>query len=199
VAGDDVRELVEDGPLDRGLEEIRSRANDGVAGNEVAAITLEIGGNDLLDLYDSLVLTGDCPSLAESLRRQECIDGLQGALDAYRPNLDEALTRLEVAAPGVPVFLMTLYNPFSGGPKTLDEIGALSLEGEAGTPFAEGLNDIIRQVGAEHSSVVMVEWYELFLGKQREYISQDLIHPNNVGHRVLADAVLAAMGGVGLP
>lgn len=199
VAGDDSRELIEDGPLDHGLEEIASRANDGVAGNEVAVITLEIGGNDLLDLYDSLVLTGDCPSVVESLQRQECIDGLQAALDTYRPNLDATLTRLEEAAPGVPIFLMTLYNPFSGGAKTLDEIGALALEGEPGTPFAEGLNDIIRQVGAEHPSVHMVEWYELFLGKQREFISQDLIHPNNAGHRVMADAVLAAMGVAGLP
>jgi phospholipase/lecithinase/hemolysin len=27
-----------------------------------------------------------------------------------------------------------------------------------------------------------------------EYIYQDLIHPNDTGHRVMADAVLAAMG-----
>jgi lysophospholipase L1-like esterase len=199
VAGDDSEELIEDGPLDRGLQEIAARANDGVAGNEVALITLEIGGNDLLDLYDSLVLTGECPNIEEALQRQHCIDGLTAALDAYRPNLDFTLSQLEAAAPGVPIFLATLYNPFSGGAATLDEIGALALEGESGTPFPEGLNDIIREVGAEHPSVVMVEWYELFLGKQRDYISQDLIHPNNEGHRVMADAVLGAMTSAGLP
>jgi lysophospholipase L1-like esterase len=199
VAGDDSEELIEDGPLDHGLQEIAARANDGVPGNEVAVITLEIGGNDLLDLYDSLVLTGDCPTVIESLQRQECIDGLQGALDAFRPNLAHTIEALQSAAPGVPIFLMTLYNPFSGGARTLDEIGALALEGQAGTPFAEGLNDGIRAEAAAHPSVVLVEWYSLFLQKQSEYISQDLIHPNNVGHQVMADAVLGAMNAAGLP
>jgi len=94
---------------------------------------------------------------------------------------------------------MTLYNPFSGGARTLDEIGVLALEGQSGTPFAEGLNDTIREEATAHPGVVLVEWYDLFLGKQGEYISQDLIHPNNTGHAVMADAVLAAMVGVGLP
>jgi lysophospholipase L1-like esterase len=89
---------------------------------------------------------------------------------------------------------MTLYNPFSGGASVLDEFGVLSLEGQDGTPFPEGLNDVIRAEAAAHPGVVLVEWYELFLGKQRDYISQDLIHPNDTGYRVMADAVLAAIG-----
>lgn len=200
VAGDDSEELIEEpGRLDRALAEIATRANDGIPGNEVGLITLEIGGNDLLDLYDSLVLTGDCPSVEEALERQHCIDGLRAALDNYRPNLERILDELTEAAPGVPIYLMTLYNPFSGGSEVLDTIGVLALEGQDGTPFPEGLNDTIRSVAGNYSSVTLVEWYELFLGKQREYIYQDLIHPNDTGHRVMADAVLAAMGVAGSP
>jgi len=193
-AGDDSQELIEDGPLDHALEEIATRANDGVPGNEVAVITLEIGGNDLLALYDSLVLTGDCPSVEESLQKQKCVDGLQGALDGFGPNLAYVLEALQGAAPGVPIYLMTLYNPFSGGIMALDPIGALTLEGQADTVFPNGLNDIIREVATAHPGVVLVEWYSPFLQKSSEYISQDLIHPNDEGYRVMADAVLAALG-----
>jgi lysophospholipase L1-like esterase len=195
VAGHDSEELIEEGPLDRALGEIAARASDATPNNELAIVTLEIGGNDLLDLYDSLVLTGDCPSVGEALQRQECVDGLRGALDEFGPNLGATLDALAAAAPGVPIYLMTLYNPFSGGAPVLDQIGALALEGQAGTPFPEGLNDIIRQRAAAHAGVVLVEWYELFLGQQRNYISQDLIHPNDTGYRVMADAVLAAIRG----
>lgn len=194
VAGDDSRELIEDGPLDRALAEIASRAGDGVPGNEVAVITLEIGGNDLLDIYFDVVIPGDCPTVAESLQRPECVRLLEDALARYRPNLDYTLDTLQAAAPGAPIFLMTLYNPFSGGSTVLDEFGVLALEGREGTVFPEGLNDIIRSEAASHPGVVLVEWYPLFIGKQREYISQDFIHPNDTGHRVMADAVLSAMG-----
>jgi lysophospholipase L1-like esterase len=199
IAGLDSRELIEDGPLERAQQEIRSRAVDAVPGNEVAAITLEIGGNDLLDLYFDLVLPGLCPSLTEALERPVCVKELRKALDTFGPNLDEILSTLQAAAPGIPIFLMTLYNPFSGGSSILDEIGVLALEGREDTPFPQGLNDVVRARAASHPGVVLVEWYDLFLGKQGEFISQDLIHPNDEGYAVMADAVLAAMRAAGLP
>lgn len=197
VAGDDSQELI-DRRLDNAVTEIQDRANDGLPGNEVAVITLEIGGNDLLDLYEDLVLTGLCPSVPEALQRPQCVDGLDGALENYRPNLEYILDTLQSAAPGVPIFLMTLYNPFSGGSQNLDRIGALALDGEPDTPFPEGLNDVIREVGAARG-VKVVEWYNDFLGKVNEYISQDLIHPNDTGHQVMANDVLAAMAAQGIP
>jgi lysophospholipase L1-like esterase len=66
------------------------------------------------------------------------------------------------------------------------------------SPPSARLNDVIRQEG-EAAGVHLVEWYELFLGKQPEYISQDLIHPNDTGHQVMADAVITAMSAAGLP
>ena len=197
VPGDDSRELLLGGPQDRGLRDIADRVIDAEAGNAGAVITLEIGGNDLLDIYFGLVIPGDCPSVTESLERDFCVSALESALATYRANLAETLRRLTEAT-DAPIFLMTLYNPFSGGASTVDEIGVLALEGLAGTPLPEGLNDVIREVGAE-AGVTVVEWYELFLGKQREYIAQDLIHPNDTGHAVMADAVIVAMAQAGLP
>src|SRR3990172_1020156 len=198
VPGDDSGELLNGGPLDRALGEIEARRNDAIAGNEAAAITVEIGGNDLLDIYFGLVVPGTCPTVTESLRKPQCVQALQDALARYRPNLRQILTGLGQAAPDAPVFLMTLYNPFSGGAGVLDQFGVVSLEGMPDTPFPEGLNDIIRAEGAA-AGVHVVEWYDLFLGKVNEYISNDLIHPNDTGYRVMADAVLAAMREAGLP
>lgn len=197
VAGDDSRELI-DRRLNNAVAEIQARANDGVPGNEASVITLEIGGNDLLDIYFDLVLPGTCPSVTEALQIPQCVQALEGALENYQPNLEYILDTLQANAPGVPIFLMTLYNPFSGGSVNLDRIGALALEGETDTPFEEGLNDVIREVGAAKGATV-VEWYEYFLGKVNEYISGDLIHPNDNGHQVMADAVLAAMAAQGIP
>jgi len=194
VAGDDSLELIEDGPLDSALAAINERANDGIPGNEVAVITLEIGGNDLLDIYFDTVIPGDCPTVIESLQRPACVQLLEDALGLYQPNLAYTLDILQSAAPGVPIYLMTLYNPFSGGSSILDEFGVLALEGQDGTPFPEGMNDIIRAEAAGRDGVTLVDWYPLFLGKQQEYISLDLIHPNAVGHQVMADEVLGAMG-----
>ncbi len=197
VPGDTSADLLA-GPLDRGIAEIRQRIADGLPGNEVSVITLEIGGNDLLNLYFDLVIPGICPNLTEGLANPKCVAGLQAALDEYRPNLREALARLTDAAPGVPVFLLTIYNPFSGGSQNVDEVAKLALEGEPGTPFPEGLNDIIRTEG-EAAGVHVVDIYPLFLGKASQYIYRDLIHPNDSGYKVMAGAVLEAMRAAGLP
>jgi lysophospholipase L1-like esterase len=198
VPGYTSEELIDRGQLASALSQIQQRANDGVPGNEVGAITLEIGGNDLLDLYEALVVPGTCPSVTESLQKPECVNGLRSALDNFTPNFEHIVDALQAQAPGVPIFVMTLYNPFSGGNGNLDQIGALALEGQSDTPFPTGLNDSIRDVAAA-KGVHMVDWYPLFLGKQNEYISQDLIHPNDTGQQVMAFAVLQAMGQAGLP
>jgi lysophospholipase L1-like esterase len=184
--------------LGRAVSEIQARQTDGIPGNETAAITLEIGGNDLLNLYTSLVVPGTCPSVPEALQKQACVDGLSNALNHYRTNLEQILDALKTADPNVPIFLETLYNPFSGGASNLDQIGALALEGQAGTVFPDGLNDVIRQVGQE-KGVTAVDWYSIFVGKSNQYISQDLIHPNDTGYQLMAQAILYAMAQAGLP
>lgn len=198
VSGDTSDDLLNGGPLDEGIAGIQRREADGVPGNEVSVITLEIGGNDLLDLYFGLIVPGVCPNIKEGLANPKCVDGLQRALDDYRPNLREALRRLNEAAPDVPVFLLTIYNPFSGATERLDEVGKLALEGEPGTVFPEGLNDIIREEG-DAAAAHLVDVYPLFLGRAPDYIFRDLIHPNDAGYRVMAGAVLEAMRAEGLP
>ena len=192
-SGDTSAQLLSHGHVDAAVAEIEKRKTDGDPNNDVTLVTLEIGGNDLLNLYFQLVLPGTCPNITEALKKPQCVDELRGALDAFRPNLRAALDRLQAADADLRIVLMTLYNPFSGGIQAFDPVGQLALEGTPDTPFTEGLNDGIRAQAIE-SGVMLADIYPLFVGKAGEYISQDLIHPNDKGYGVMADAVLAALG-----
>lgn len=198
VPGYTSSDLLNEGELDRAISEITARLDDGIDGNEVAAVTLEIGGNDLLNIYFDFVLTGTCISVEQALEEPACVNALRDALDGFETNLDLILSRLRTADSDLPVFLMTLYNPFSGGDPDFARVGDLALEGEPGTPFVEGLNDIIREAGPRYGTI-MVELYPLFEGRSSELVAFDQIHPNDDGYAVIADALLAAMSQAGLP
>jgi len=196
AAGNTSRDLIDE-QLDRATDEIATRNSDVNPENDVSVITLEIGGNDLLDIFFDLVLPGTCPNVEDGLNNPECVQQVRETLDTYGPNLDEILTRLREADPDVPIFLLTLYNPFSGGTAVLEDLVELALEGRLDTPFPEGLHDIVRgQAEAHHTHLVEVSPH--FEGKAREYIARDLIHPNDTGYRVIADAVLKEMRDSGL-
>jgi lysophospholipase L1-like esterase len=197
IAGDTSRKMLEEGTLERAVMEIEQRNQDDDAGNDVEVVTLEIGGNDLLDIFFDYVLPGRCPNVELGLQRPECVNQLRGALDRYEPNLDEIIDRLHEADPDLNVFLMTLYNPWSGGDPELSGLAELALEGDPSTPFPEGLQDIIRRQ-AEANGVPLVEIYPLFANKSKELIASDQIHPNDPGYRVMADAVLAEMRDAGI-
>jgi lysophospholipase L1-like esterase len=192
IAGHTSTELIQEGPLERAIGEIEERNHDDNPDNNVEFVTLEIGGNDLLDIFFDYVLPGRCPSVAVGLERPDCVDQLRRALDGYEPNLDQILDRLREVDPDLEIFLMTLYNPFSAGTPEHDELAELALEGRADTPFPEGLQDIIRRQ-AEANDVHLVEIYPHFAGKANELIALDRIHPNDAGYRVMADVVLAGM------
>ncbi len=193
-SGDTSRDLLEHGHLDEAVATITERNGDADPANDVVLVTLEIGGNDLLDLLFDLVATGKCPTLQESLETPECVDKLESAIEGVAPNLHEALARLQEADPEVTIALLTLPNPFSGGIITIDQLGEMAIEGRLDTPFPEGVNDTIRAAAGD-TGVLLVDVYPLFEGKAGEYISRDFIHPNDTGYRVMADAVLEALGG----
>lgn len=184
--GDTSQDLLDHGHLDRAVEEIERRN-----GDDVRLVTLEIGGNDLLRLYFSLVRTGTCPDVAAALGKPECTEALISALNGFEPNLATALDRLRAADADLPVVLMTLYNPFGHLPG-VGELGDLSLEGRPGSEFEEGLNDIIRRVAGKRDLIV-ADLYPLFDGRSEELIAADQIHPNDGGYAVMAEAVVAAL------
>jgi lysophospholipase L1-like esterase len=191
VPGATSQDLV-DRDLSRAVQEIEQRKADSDPNNDVRLVTLEIGGNDLLHLYASLVQTGLCANVETTLAKPQCAEALRSAFDGFRPNLTAALDRLREADPSLRILLLTLYNPFEHLPG-VGEIGDLSLEGKPDTPFPQGLNDIIRAIAQGRNDVTVVDIYPLFQGRSQELIFGDGIHPNDVGYRVMADAVTAAL------
>ena len=191
-SGDTSDDLIQHGHLEKAAAAIESRNGDDDAANDVRLVTLEIGCNDLLGIYFSLVQTGTCPDEQTALAKPVCTEALHDALDGFRPNFDSALERLREADADVRITVMTLYNPFDflGA---FGDLGALSLEGRAGTEFPEGMNDIIRAVAAGYEDVTIADVYTAFKSRTAELLSSDFIHPNDAGYRTMADAVIAAL------
>ena len=192
-SGDTSANLLDHGHVARAVSEIQARNHDNNPDNDVKLVTVEIGGNDLLGLFFTLVVPGKCPNVTEGLQRPECVNALRDVFEKYTPNLKSTLDQLQAADPNVKIALLTLYNPFSGGAAGFDALAQLALEGMPDTPFPDGLNDLIR-AQAQSSNVTLVDSYPLFAGKAHQYIAVDLIHPNDAGYRVIADAVLQAIG-----
>jgi lysophospholipase L1-like esterase len=192
VPGATSQDLLDGGKLDQAVAEITRRNGDTDPNNDVQLVTLEIGGNDLLHLFSSLVLTGVCPDVETGFAKPECNSALRTTLDQYRPNLAAALDKLRAADPSLPVLLSTQYNPLEALPR-LGDLGVLSLEGMPNTQFPEGLNDIIRQVAQGRDDVTVVDMYQPFLGRTLGLISPDFIHPNDAGYQVMADAEISAI------
>lgn len=194
--GDTSAELIEHGHLAEAVDEIRARNFDESLDNDVQVVTLDIGGNDLLDLFSTLVMSGTCPDLETSLAKPECANGLQDTLDGFRENFDRALDELGQADPGLPILTANLYNPFSGSGLPFEELAQWAQEGHEGSPVEEGLNDVIRSVAGEHG-VAVADWHGAFQGKSAEFIAPDRIHANDAGYRAMTDAFIAAYEATG--
>jgi lysophospholipase L1-like esterase len=193
-SGDTSGQLLSHGHIADAVREVETRNSDEDPDNDVKVVTLEIGGNDLLDLFFDLVLGGTCPNVEVALQKPaECVEPLHDALDRYRYNLRVALDRLTAADPGVPVVMFTLYDPFSGTIAPFSELAVLALEGEPGTAVPAGLNDVMREVAPGYG-VLLTDVYPLFTGRARYLVSGDYIHPNDAGYRVIAKAVSRALG-----
>src|SRR3972149_9790532 len=66
-SGDTSADLIGHGHLDTAVNEMKQRRGDDDPDNDVKLVTLEIGGNDLLNIFFDLVLPGTCPSTKEAL------------------------------------------------------------------------------------------------------------------------------------
>jgi lysophospholipase L1-like esterase len=150
-----------------------------LADERVTLITLTLAGNDL---YAQLV-------------HPDCIDDpasaacpLEEALERIEANLDTIFSDLHAAAgPDVPIIVTTYPNFFS--------IPGHSLEENAGYALGR-LNEVIRECAVRHGSLV-AELERAFDGLADEltHVMETPMdpHPNNAGHRLIADAVMKAL------
>lgn len=162
------------GQIDNALSEIGRSA-------DTPVITIDIGGNDLLDLADL-----DSPCLT-SLQAEPCLDQLGRTLNSLQANLEEALERLREAAPEATIVVVDLYNPFSGTGDIRELIA------DAGV---QRINGVIGAVASDDDlNVRLASVFQYFQGRGNQWISEDRIHPNDDGHAVIAEVVIAALDG----
>lgn len=167
--------LLEGGQLDVALAEIDERSED----HAVEIISIDIGGNDLLALAAA---TSPCVTDPSA---DACLEFLGQTLSALQDNLHATIERLREAAPAAGIYVLNLYNPFSGTGDVregLADLGVQQLNGVVGAVVAD------ESLGARLGDV-----FQLFRGRGNQWIAGDGLHPNEQGHQVLAEVLLATI------
>ena len=174
--------LLPGGQLERALSEIRDRQEDiSSSDDNVEIITVDIGGNDVLALA-----TADSPCV-DDLLGEECQGRFQEMLGTLKGNLTEVLEGLREAAPKADLVVMDLYSPLSGRGGAEDLIA----------DFAVGeINAVTEEVASRPDlDASLASIYPLFRGRAAQFIAADCVHPNDDGHALMAEVVLAAIEG----
>ncbi len=167
------------GQLERARQVIEERRASGGPGVEV--ISLDIGGNDLLALAGR-----DSPCIADAAS-DACRQELGQMLGNLQKDLRRALSELRQAAPRAAVYVLDLYNPYSGTGDPREVIADIGVQ---------QVNGVIAAVLADPQlNIRPARVYELFQGHGRQWIAADGIHPNDSGHAVIAEVLLAVIEG----
>jgi lysophospholipase L1-like esterase len=173
---------------------------------DVRVVTLDIGGNDLLNLLNS----GPCSTNPNNpLSDPACLQEVNTALAAFRTNYQTILTQLAVALANDPgdetIMVMTYYNFLSGtghpGEPVLDAalLGLDPRNDCTASPLTWGINDIIACVRPQPPQpgvvVVVADVYPEFAGKgpALTHVRENLnFHPNNAGYAIIANTFMRA-------
>lgn len=172
--------LLPGGQLETALAEIAARRETPSPYDDVEIISIDIGGNDLIQL------SSYTPCLSDPLGL-ECQQRFNQMLDELATNLAEILRRLREAAPLAKIVVLELYNPYSGtgtSPESTADIAILRVNRTIGAV-----------VGRPELRAELAPVFQLFQGRGREWIAVDGLHPNDEGHAALAEALLATLEG----
>lgn len=162
-----------------------------VFGHDSVVISYGGGGNNLRRFITS-------PQAATCARgKLSCLRRLNALLNEAEQNMRLAINRLRsIAGEDSQILMRTQYNALMGmsalgGPCAdpgLILLANLAIEG--GAPFlAEGLNDRIRRVAAEHGAVV-AEIFGTFAANPGGLISGDCTHPTADGYAEILNAFI---------
>ena len=172
--------LEEGGQLEQALAHIEER-RDSPEDDAVEIISIDVGGNDLLSLAEP-----DSPCF-EDPGGSVCRTTINGVLSDLQRNLTTALTALREAAPRAEIYVLDVYNPYSGTGEPLEVIASIGVQ---------LVNGVITAVASqEELGTRLVGIHDLFEGRGALWVAGDGIHPNNDGHRVLAEALTAYIEG----
>ncbi|HUF53458.1 MAG TPA: SGNH/GDSL hydrolase family protein [Dehalococcoidia bacterium] len=172
--------LEEEGQLEQALAEIETR-RESPEDDSIEIISIDIGGNDLLSLAEP-----DSPCF-EDPGGAICRTTINGVLGDMQSNLTTVLTSLREAAPRAEVYVLDVYNPYAGTGESLEVVAGIGVQ---------LVNGVITAVASQDElETRLVGIHDLFEGRGQFWVAGDGIHPNNDGHRVLAEALTAHIEG----
>jgi lysophospholipase L1-like esterase len=163
------------------LNALRGDANLRSAVMNAEVVTFDIGGNDLLGAWRAF-LQGSCGG-------PENLDCFREAVDRFKQNWDSILAEILALRSRDTTVLRTMdvYNPFVGEQKALGIFDRMK-------PFLDEVNEHITST-ATVSGIRCARVYAAFNGPlgdedavAKGLISPDLVHANDQGHEVMAQA-----------
>lgn len=174
--------LLPGGQLEQAVAEVRERQEDtSSADDNVEIITVDIGGNDVLGLA-----TPDSPCVKDPLA-SDCQTLYEAMLDELEANLERVLHDLREAAPRATIVVLDLYSPLSGRGGGAELVADYAVG---------GINEVTDLVAAgDDLDVRLAEVSPIFRGRAAPLVAEDGIHPNDEGHALMAEVVLAAIEG----
>jgi lysophospholipase L1-like esterase len=163
VPGETAASFIDAGQLQRFRD---SAARIQATGVPIAAVSVSLGGNELLDLNS----TG--------------LSDRQAGLDAFRTRYAEALVAIRDAiGDDTPLVVTTVYDP-TGGDPTIQHSDSW---------WIEQFNSVIRQT-AESQQALVADVAGRFSDRMAELTHYPFdVHPTNAGHRVIAQAIWSAL------
>ena len=180
VGGETTSSMIADGQLESVVQELRTRNGNDDADDDVAVVTLQIGGNDGATLFE--VCAGGLSA--------ECTAAIPSTLQTFAANFDSIVGQLrDAAGPDTIIIAGTYYNALVHPDCPLHasaELGEVVLEGNP-TLLPQGLNDLIRATAANHG-VRVAEVGAL----DASQLQPDCKHPSDDGYSAIVDAFTAA-------
>lgn len=159
------------------LEIIERRNTDDDPGNDVIAITIDIGGND--------AVAGVFEACAEDVTLA-CAPAVQETLSTISRNLTATLMPLRAAAgPDTQIAVMTYFNTLIGCDyRDVADNAELVLQGVPG--ITPGLNGVIKQAADRADAVIADTFGKLEIGDLVGGV--DCLHANDSGYEKIAEA-----------
>jgi lysophospholipase L1-like esterase len=164
------------------IDEQLPQVESAIAGREVALITVSAGGNDLAALIPNA-------SCVEDPLPRAC--PLNDALASVEARLSSIVSTLRGAYPDAPLVLLAYPNFFSGTGHPFEAPAARVLP---------RFDDTAREVAEALSGVVVASPSFDGRGDELTHVLDPQFdpHPNDTGHRVIADAILDALDAPGV-
>lgn len=129
-------------------------------------ITITAGGNDMLDAARQYLIDKDTKKIFRTIRKcEQTFQDMLHLVQTYKQ---------KIAVPYV-IRIANLYNPFPQFPEAVFGV----------TMFNRMLRNLCR------SNVCIADVYCAFLSREERLLSEDLIHPNEKGYRVMAKQMAA--------